>query len=252
MSSEKAIAEHIKNIMHDVREFNRVITANSEMLNIIFSKNERSQISLDEENSKNARNQILSLLKTAKMLSIRLDLIDFENNPLSITNEKTYSAGIFSKFEKVKKILNSHAAPNKIRVTLKTETKGSFNKIDAWPVFDILPFLILENSIKYATPESEVTINIEESGSKTVVKIESVGPALDEGESSSLFDKGFRGRNAMRREDKGAGLGLYFAKIIADVHKVKISANQKGSVFLYDGVPHAIFVVALEFSQLNV
>jgi len=64
----------LRDTMHEVREFNRVIKANSEMLTRLLQiENEGSSLSLNVQNANNARGQALAIFQTAQMVSARLD-----------------------------------------------------------------------------------------------------------------------------------------------------------------------------------
>lgn len=88
----------LRDTMHEVREFNRVIKANSEMLTRLLQiEHEGSPLSLNTQNADNARGQALAIFQTAQMVSARLDLIDFETNPEVFSSERTITGSCVRK-----------------------------------------------------------------------------------------------------------------------------------------------------------
>lgn len=233
----------LRDAMHDVREFNRVIKANTEMLGQLLGVDQAGrQIALAPDAADNVRQQIGSILRTAQMLTARLELIDYETNPEVFGSETKYPAGIFGKFDKARKILLVHA--KRERVTIRFQG-ASYVKIDVYSVFDALPFLLLENAVKYAPTGSEVVVCFEERQGELEVGVRSMGPLVLPSERDWLFDKHFRGANAKRASPKGNGFGLYFAAFVADLHGFDLWANCGSETLQLNGVPYASFEVVL-------
>jgi signal transduction histidine kinase len=80
---------------------------------------------------------------------------------------------------------------------LKIGLKGeSFSAITGPNVFEFIPYLILENAIKYSPNHGEITVSIDEHADAIVCRVESLGPEIELDEEARIFDKGFRGHNA--------------------------------------------------------
>lgn len=73
---------------------------------------------------------------------------------------------------------------------------------------------VLDNAVKYASEESEVTIEIEKLVFYTRIRIVNVGQTLSSSEQLQAFQKYFRGTNAKTKD--GAGIGLYLVKLILE------------------------------------
>ena len=76
--------------------------------------------------------------------------------------------------------------------------------------------ILLDNAVKFSPPGSAITLSASlapEGGVALCVR--DAGHGLREGELAQLFDKGFRGADAMQ---PGAGLGLYMARAVVEVH----------------------------------
>ncbi|WP_454772918.1 ATP-binding protein [Janthinobacterium tructae] len=76
--------------------------------------------------------------------------------------------------------------------------------------------ILLDNAVKFSPPGSSITVSarlVPEGGVALCVR--DAGPGLREEELAQLFDKGSRGSHATH---PGAGLGLYMARAVVDVH----------------------------------
>lgn len=237
----------LRDTMHEVREFNRVIKANSEMLTRLLQiENEGLPISLNAQNADNARGQALAIFQTAQMVSARLDLIDFETNPEVFSSERTITGSVYGKFDKARKMLYPRARHKNVRISLTGESR---RKSELYPVFDILPFLLLENAVKYAPSNSQVEIAIEEYQRSIDVAIESMGPLVGRDELTNLNAKGFRASEAKKTGEKGSGFGLYFANFVADLHNAKLTFSSGTESLTFNGARYAPFSVTLSFPK---
>lgn len=236
----------LQDTMHEVREFNRVIKANSEMLTRLLQiENEGIPISLNVQNADNARGQALAIFQTAQMVSARLDLIDFETNPEIFSSERKITGSVYGKFDKARKMLNPRARHKNVRIC--GLTGQSMRKSEFYPVFDILPFLLLENAVKYAPSNSEVSITIDEYPKCIDVKIESMGPVVDKEELAKIDTKGYRATEARKTGEKGSGFGLYFARFVANLHDIKLSFSSGKEALSLNGTRYSPFSVTLSF-----
>ncbi len=76
--------------------------------------------------------------------------------------------------------------------------------------------ILLDNAVKFSPPGSAITVSarlVPEGGVALCVR--DAGPGLREEELAQLFEKGSRGTYATH---PGAGLGLYMARAVVDVH----------------------------------
>jgi two-component system CheB/CheR fusion protein len=94
---------------------------------------------------------------------------------------------------------------------------------------------ILDNAGKYSGGGEQVTINIEQNDSHTVVSIKDNGVGISKGNRRKLFKKFSRIDNPLSAGVKGTGLGLYWAKKVLDLHEGSIEVTSKlnhGSTFI--------------------
>ncbi|KAB8060948.1 PAS domain S-box protein [Janthinobacterium sp. FT14W] len=92
--------------------------------------------------------------------------------------------------------------------------------------------ILLDNAVKFSVPGSAITLSaklVPEGGVALCVR--DAGPGLREEELAQLFEKGSRGTNATH---PGAGLGLYMARAVVDVHGGSLQGHnlpEGGAVF---------------------
>lgn len=166
----------------------------------------------------------LETVKAAQqMMSIRLDIIDYNRG---VASEQTpEDIRFFPKIDKVQKCLKGQAAGRSIKCTM---TGTAYGKIHGPPIFELVPFVILENAIKYSPSKGTIQIRINEEEEKEVLRIESFGPRIKDEEKEKIFNKGFRGDAADATQQAGSGIGLYAAKRL-------IEDNFGGEIFVYQG-----------------
>lgn len=81
-------------------------------------------------------------------------------------------------------------------------------------VFDMLPFVVLQNAVKYTPPGYNINVEFDEvANSNLHIKVSSYGPVVEEQELPNIFDREFRGKHS--RHIEGQGLGLHLAKKFA-------------------------------------
>ncbi len=75
---------------------------------------------------------------------------------------------------------------------------------------------LVSNSIKYA-PGGEIRISGQVRPEQVIICVSDQGPGIDPADLPYVFDRFYRSEKAVRKT-KGAGLGLYLAKAIAEAH----------------------------------
>ncbi|HBH46564.1 MAG: hypothetical protein A2445_03685 [Candidatus Jacksonbacteria bacterium RIFOXYC2_FULL_44_29] len=86
---------------------------------------------------------------------------------------------------------------------------------------------IIENAIKYSLPGGQVEISLICHKSDILITIRDQGVGIPKAEEKRVFEKFFRGSNAVRLETEGSGLGLFMAKNIIEHHGGQISFKSK-------------------------
>ena len=96
---------------------------------------------------------------------------------------------------------------------------------------------LITNAIKYSEAGGSIKIDIfinEKDKDFLYFSVRDNGIGISQEDQKKLFERFFRGDNAVRSQTEGSGLGLYIVRSIVEAHKGKIwyeSEINKGSVF---------------------
>ncbi len=247
LESEKAklkdenlrVTQALNGTLHEIRRFSAEISNNAELLNR----------DLDNHDYRNTDELSKTVLYTAGLISSRLALTDLELNPRAIAFQSKVSSGVYKKFEKASHILKQRAKSKQINISF---TNKSFMEIDTLPSFELVPFIILENAIKYSPNNQTIEVKFEEAPNmrNLALRVNSIGPIVSSNENHLLFDRGFRGVNAQKLSIGGEGLGLFLVKFLCDLHNidVKITSDQ-AAIYTLANVPYSNFSINLNFSK---
>ena len=180
------------------------------------------------------------------MISSRYSLFNYEKDPEALKGT-LIDCSIYRKFDKIRRIFRNYQKRN-IHIHI---SGSSYKFMRAYRTFELIPLLIIENAVKYAYYDSEVKILFEDTPSNTLkVSIESYSPYCSKEELEKIFVKGFRGKNAIKTAD-GNGIGLYFVKLLCDIHNITISVNSDSrKITTINGVAYAPFVISLKFDDV--
>lgn len=238
----------IDSIEHEVKQLNSQIKSKSDLLLQTYHLDEDG-VELSAEDIKNLQESIRTIYVASSLIESRFALSNYEKDKFSLTNDIAYRGGIYNKFYKIKKIFKNYLRRN-VPIVLEGT---SYAQIMMYSSFDMISMLIVENAVKYTVfPESNpVTIRFHEVENKNmVVTVSSYGPYCSDEDALQIFNKGFRGKNAQRFE-AGAGIGLFFVKLLCDLHDIKISAaSDQSKITNYNGVAVSPFTVTLEFHNV--
>jgi signal transduction histidine kinase len=236
--------------MHELRYFNQRLKNLSEQLSKELNADEIGKgvpININGTHADQIRVIAEGILSLSQLFTTRFYFIDIELNPSVIESLPVSKENIFGKFDKARRMLNSQARGKKVKVRIN-KPDLILPYIDAYPLIDILPYLILDNAIKYSPDKSEVGVEFELVKGSLSIKIESIGPHVAPDEIGELTKKGYRGKNAKLGSENGTGIGLHFVKFICDIHDIKLNLKSDKIFCEYDGIPHSMFTVQLTLS----
>ncbi|HCC83230.1 TPA: hypothetical protein DEP96_00070 [Candidatus Uhrbacteria bacterium] len=227
--------EHVEfnnQTIHEIRKLNQTIKSNSE-----FAQEKIT----NREGIENIENHVKRIFSASSLITTRLNIVDLNQNP-ELLGEKS-DIGIYNKFYKAARCLESHE--KRVAINLHGE---SHKTINSYRHFEILPVVLLENAVKYSPPDQVITVIFSEQADELEISIESIGPFVLPEERELIFLKSIRGSHALKTNEKGSGIGLYFAKLICDQHSIIISAESNISrSFDYNNVKYAPFTLILRF-----
>ncbi len=93
---------------------------------------------------------------------------------------------------------------------------------------------LLDNAIKFSMKKNEVNVIIKSEKNHLIIKVKDYGIGIPQAESDKIFEKFYRGKNAIRYSVRGTGLGLTLVTHIVETHGGSISVESKvgqGSTF---------------------
>lgn len=201
--TEKSFKDFIKLNLHEVRQINTDIYHNA------YELEENKRLSDKQKSSKAKDIATLSSLLTA-----RLDYLEFLSNPIIIQSAKTGEIEPYKVFDKLMRSLNTSANYKKVSLDIGGTAAG---KIRATQLFSVIPYLLLENAIKYSPRRGTAKITFDENRDKVFVSVSSLGPKLAHGEEKKIFKDGYRGTYAQSYELDGSGKGLYALKSLVEL-----------------------------------
>lgn len=230
-SESISVKEILNSTLHETRKFS------AQLLKFV------ERLSRETADQPQLNQTALSAFYTAGMISSRLAYTDIELNPRALESQTPVRSGIYKKFDKAKRILAEEARDHGVNIRLDGESRA---EIDALPVFELLPFVIIDNGIKYSPRSQEIRIIFEMSAGRQIVTVSSVGPSVAPEELPKLFDKGFRGANTLAMP--GDGLGLFLAKRVCEYHGVQVHAETGiDKRYQLNGIDYSDFRIVLEF-----
>lgn len=200
VNEQKSLQIQLNSFVHDLRKLSTAIYHQSfEAKTIIQGK------------SVKLRHLIDSIMASQTMLKIRTDVMDVSGGIIPTLKTRVT---IYKKTDKVVKCFRPMASDKNIEIILtgKSHSTGKGPK-----AFEIVPYILIENAVKYSNKGEDIFVNFMENAANIVFEIISNGPSLIDGEQDRIFEKGFRGKNAIESRVSGSGLGLHLAKDIVQL-----------------------------------
>ena len=228
----KTIEELILELFHDVRKVNGTTKNNcQELLD-----------GIDENDPK--KKALLNILDASNLISLRLDYYQFVVNPNTlIKNEKI---SIYRIYEKCIQAFKSTTQPRGINFNLGKYWKG----VDGQRIINLVPYVILENAIKYAPNNSEISVSFVDANDNCTVTVSSLGPKVEANELDLIFRSGYRGIHALDKKNiSGTGLGLSIVKDICDKHGFEVFARSVPQPLPNRHTDYYLFSVSVVFSK---
>lgn len=128
------------------------------------------------------------------------------------------------------------AMSRSIRVVLKEPSESISSLFIDKAKMDLVFQNILDNSIKYSSAGTVVTISIQQVPHYIEVVIVDQGVGIPQHQIDRVFTKFFRGDNVVRMDTKGTGLGLFIVKNIVKNHggDIRITSEEnKGTTVTF-------------------
>lgn len=160
-----------------------------------------------------------------------LSAIDILNDILKTTEFDLYDAS----FQLNKKPLNLNVLVKEIVANLNFLIEIKANKISYdmpeeimisadKKMLDLALTNIIDNALKYS-PKGTIKISLNKRGNQADLVVEDSGIGIETVDQKYIFQKFFRGKNALLVEPNGSGIGLYSTKKIIEMHGGEIEIS---------------------------
>lgn len=217
LKSEKLKSELITNVSHDIKTPLTSIKNYVDFLNKdnLTDEERKNYIAIIAKHTDKLSMLLNDLIEASKIQSGSIE-IELEKTSLNIITEQTVE-------EFAVKLENSRLIP---RISMPEE--DVFIMGDGkwlWRIFANL----INNACKYAAPETDLEISIDETGGKARVSVSNECDAEFGFEGSELFERFVRGDSS--RHTEGHGLGLSIAKSLAEMQGGTMDISVAGNRF---------------------
>ena len=103
----------------------------------------------------------------------------------------------------------------------------------------VASYYILDNAIKYALPNSQIQVDFIENNQKLFISFKMKSPLILPEETEAIFERGYRGKNAVAINTTGSGFGLFCAKKLMKSAFAAVSVKPGHVSFQRDGIEYA-------------
>jgi signal transduction histidine kinase len=189
-----------------------------------------------------------NILEIVEIINTHLTLLNIELNREFYTIQKPQPLNIHGIFMRTAKILKVKAKTKDLKIELKTFTK--IPEIECLKIITALPFIILDNCIKYSMKSSIIDIEFSILSHNLIVTISSEGPKVSNNEIQKLTNKGYRGENAQKINPDGQGLGLHYLKTICELCNINYTLHSHNNHYTFGNIDYSTFTVSLYIPYL--
>jgi signal transduction histidine kinase len=210
-------------LVHDLRHLSTAIYHSAEQAERAARESDRAELF----------DSLKTIVATQTMLSARIDYLDYASGVDRFDSDAEIS--VFSRVDKVVRCFSASAQDKNVQLRLSGQ---SFRFAKGPNILDIVPYTLVDNAIKYSPPNYDVNVSVYDTGTDTVVSISSIGPDIVASERDLIFDRSFRGSNAVKLRPSGTGLGLAVASEIVGKFDGTLTVTCSGEQSSVDGVPH--------------
>lgn len=231
--------EILNNTFHELRKLNSQLKTQTE--NLILQTN---QLQRDEELYR-VKYLAQNIFSTTQLVSIRLNTYDFGVNPdLALTEVKS-KIQIHKKVVKVAHCLREYANEHHVKINIIGE---SYSLVEANDVLELLPYLLLDNAIKYSLKNKNIEVKFTEKDDKLIIAFKGMSLRPSDSELLNLKERGIRSERASNIE--GQGIGLYLANYICELNDIdlKIELGKNREYFNQD--TYSDFIATLTFNEI--
>lgn len=220
-SSFQRMTEFLRNLSHEIRQPLTVLRAETEQALRLGSNetNYREMLSKQLEH--------VELL--ARTVSDLMDLAQSESEQVKLQREKEDLSELV---QAAIDGMRAQAGEREIQIsgTVQQNIIGAFDAGQIWRLL----LNLLDNAIKFNHPGGHIDVTLAAHNDMAMISVSDTGSGIVAEEQAHIFDRGYRAPAARKSTVPGTGLGLHFARGIAEAHGGRIevaSVPGEGSCF---------------------
>lgn len=185
-----------------------------------------------------------SVVSLSELLRGRIDFMEFIANP-DAGNVSRSDIYVYRKFDKVQRCFRVTANKRGIEFEI---SGASSRAVSGPPIFDLIPYLLLDNAVKYSPNNSPIKIICNDTTQLIICSVTSRGPRISEAELPDIFSPGVRGENALLSKKEGSGLGLsVLKKVVTDIFRGSVDVHQSEDKEIINKVPYCDVTFEIKF-----
>jgi len=175
-----------------------------------------------------------------ELINLNSTMLNLSINPEFYTFQQKEYIDFIPLFKRATKILKLKSDNRKIKLEIEGDT---FPNIFALPIIKLIPYIILDNCIKYSPAKQTIEVEYIKADSKHLeIIITSMGPYVPLEEIPKLKEKFYRGNNTVNTNTEGKGLGLYLLDQICKLSNVGFQFISEDKCFALNGVNYSTII----------
>ncbi|MCR5001124.1 MAG: HAMP domain-containing histidine kinase [Lachnospiraceae bacterium] len=208
--NQKAQKQFITDASHELKTPLAIISANAEVLKYKYGENEWT------DNIVQQTGKMSSLINQLLILSRMEEFSDNDKKEML-----DYSSIVSGSLNRFSEMINERNVTVKNGIDKDIMITGVRNQIEN------LADILIENAAKYVTEDGDISIKLNRSGRKTVLRIYNSADIQEDIDPERIFDRFYRTDESRNSTTGGHGIGLSIAKRITEEHGGKIEAELK-------------------------
>jgi signal transduction histidine kinase len=209
-----------------------VATASHELRTPLTSISGYLEMSLDPDEgplSPARENQLRIVQRNADRLTVLVDQLLFlaraDSHPLELDRRPVDLAGILTEAAET-----ARPAARAKDITLAVRATSPQHAVADRPQLLRIVENLVVNAVKFTPEGGTVRLVVRNDGPNAIVEVADTGVGIPRAEQQELFNRFFRGTNAVERAVPGSGLGLAISQVIAEAHGTSIQVDSTPGV----------------------
>lgn len=215
IKNAEAQKQFITNASHELKTPLAVISANTEVIELMNGKSEWTESTI---NQVNRMSELISQLVVLSKLEEREDLVLTD---VCISEQAAKSVANYKTVAETRGLTFDSEIEEDIHIN--ADEKGVYELIN----------ILLDNAIKYADDGGNVSVRLARKGKNAIINVSNDYEEGDGVDFSRFFDRFYREDKSHSSEKQGYGIGLSMAESLVGMFKGRISVSYKKPVITF-------------------